>query len=440
MMWTLPLDDPRATDPAVAGVKAANLARAAAAGLPVLAGFVITTAAGAVLEEATSSSGPEAELRAAWQRLSGDDRRRLVVRSSSVAEDGEVASMAGQFVSVLGVVGWSGFRAAVGQVLASARSGRTPAVGSAAAAGRVAPMAVLVQPQLEPAVAGVLVGVDPVGDRADRLLVAAVAGSPEPLVAGKVTGTRYVLSRRGRRLETDGEGLLGRGQLRSLARLAARARAVFGGPQDIEWAVDRAGRWWLLQSRPVTATATHPARGSRLLGPGPVAETFPGPLGPLEADLWVAPLRDGLGEALGLLGVASRRELRRWPVVQTVQGRVAGDLAWLGGAPPRRGLLAQLGPRGPARRLLAAWRVGRLRAALPLLTADLIAQTDRALASVPRLRELDDQQLGAVLGWSRGMLTSLHGYEALAGTLLGHPRSGRRSKRPAPAAGGAAAS
>jgi hypothetical protein len=267
---TLPLDDPQATDPAVVGVKAANLARAAAAGLPVLAGFVITTAAGAALEGATCSSGLDAELRAAWRRLSADGRRRLVVRSSSVAEDGEVASMAGQFVSVLGVVGWSGFRAAIGQVLASARTGQTPEDGSPAGAGRVAPMAVLVQPELEPAAAGVLFGVDPVSGRADRLLVAAVAGSPEPLVAGRVTGTRYVLSRGGRRLETDGEGPLGRRQLRSLARLAARARAVFGGPQDIEWAVDRTGRWWLLQNRPVTATAARPARGSRLLGPGPV--------------------------------------------------------------------------------------------------------------------------------------------------------------------------
>jgi phosphohistidine swiveling domain-containing protein len=430
VMWTLRLDDPRALDAAVAGVKAANLARAAAAGLPVLPGFVLTTAAGATLEAGTASGELEGEVRAAWQWLSGDGRRRLVVRSSSVAEDGAAFSMAGRFVSVLGVVGWSGFRAAVGQMLVSARTGRSPQVGSAAAAGRAAPMAVLVQPELDPAAAGVLFGVDPVGGRADRLLVAAVAGSPEPLVAGRVTGTRYVLSRGGRRLDADGEGPLGRRQLRSLARLAARARAVFGGPQDIEWAVDRAGRWWLLQSRPVTATAARPARGSRLLGPGPLAETFPQPLGPLEADLWVAPLHDGICEALGLLGVASRRRLGRWPVVQTVQGRVAGDLELLGGAPPRRGLLGRLDPRLPARRLLAAWRVGRLRAALPLLTADLIAHADRALTAVPALEELDAGQLGAVLGWSRGMLTSLHGYEALAGALLGIPAPGGPPGRP----------
>ncbi len=122
-MWTLRLDGPRALDAAVAGVKAANLARAAAAGLPVLPGFVLTTTAGATLEAGTASGELEGEVRAAWQWLSSDGRRQLVVRSSSVAEDGAASSMAGRFVSVLGVVGWSGFRAAVGQVLASARTG-----------------------------------------------------------------------------------------------------------------------------------------------------------------------------------------------------------------------------------------------------------------------------------------------------------------------------
>src|SRR6266508_1305747 len=170
VMWTLRLDDPRALDAAVAGVKAANLARAAAAGLPVLPGFVLTTTAGATLEAGTASGELEGEVRAAWQWLSDDGRRRLVVRSSSVAEDGAASSMAGRFVSVLGVVGWSGFRAAVGQVLASARTGRSPEVGSAATADRAAPTAVLVQPELDPAAAGVLFGVDPVGGRADRLL------------------------------------------------------------------------------------------------------------------------------------------------------------------------------------------------------------------------------------------------------------------------------
>ena len=44
-----------------------------------------------------------------------------------------------------------------------------------------------------------------------------------------------------------------------------------------------------------------------VLGTGPVAETFPDPLSRLEADLWLAPLREGLEQALLLTGTASAR-------------------------------------------------------------------------------------------------------------------------------------
>ena len=70
--------------------------------------------------------------------------------------------------------------------------------------------------------------------------------------------------------------------------------------------------------------------GGPVLGPGPVAETFGLPLRPLEEDLWVAPLRDGLREALTLAGATPARRLRESPIVVTVGGRVAADLDLLG--------------------------------------------------------------------------------------------------------------
>ncbi|MFE4963941.1 PEP/pyruvate-binding domain-containing protein [Streptomyces sp. NPDC056660] len=108
-----------------AGSKAANLARAAGAGLPVLPGFVIPDGA----------FGDTAALRRAWLELSGGGGRPLVVRSSSPQEDTRSSSLAGQFASVLGVRGWADFGTAVRTVLDSARRPD----------GTVAPMAVLVQ-------------------------------------------------------------------------------------------------------------------------------------------------------------------------------------------------------------------------------------------------------------------------------------------------------
>jgi phosphohistidine swiveling domain-containing protein len=211
---------------------------------------------------------------------------------------------------------------------------------------------------------------------------------------------------------------LGRAERRALVDLGARAALVFGGPQDVEWAIDDDARVHLLQSRPITASgSTGTARGP-VLGPGPVAETFPEALSTLEEDLWVAPLRDAAASALRLSGTATRRAVTRSQVVTSVQGRVAADLELFGVAPRRRPLLRRLDPRPPARRLVAAWRVGRLRAALPGLAADTVRGADVRLLEVPALDELTDHQLVSVLHGIRPLLRAVHGHEMLAGLLV----------------------
>lgn len=410
-LWVLPLDDERAGDPARAGAKAAALARATRAGLPVLPGFAVTTAATAVARfPAHLPKSLETELRWAWCALTDSGSHSVVVRSSSVVEDGASSSMAGMFESHLDVRGWDGFLDAVAAVLASAKS--VPGIDTAA-------MAVLVQPMLTPRFGGVLFGADPVTGRTDRTVLAAVPGGPDRLVSGEVDGARYELSRRGRVISSDRPlAGIGRAQRRALVGLAARVAEVFGGPQDVEWAIDHDGRAHLLQSRPITATGVAvPARGP-VFGPGPVAETFPEALSALEADLWVTPLREATRSALRLTGTATGRAITRSPVVATVAGRVAVDLELFGSAPRRRSFLRRLDPRMPARRLVAAWRVGRLRAALPGLAADVVAGADDRLLEVPDLAELDDSELLSVLRGTAPVLRALHGHEMLAGLLV----------------------
>jgi pyruvate,water dikinase len=118
-----------------------------------------------------------------------------------------------------------------------------------------------------------------------------------------------------------GERLLGNRELRALARLAEHTHEAFGGPQDVEWAFDEVGFLRLLQSRPVTATGVSVEAAGPVLGPGPVAETFPDPLGPLETDLWITPLRRGVTAALRETRAIADSALRSSPVVTTVNGR-----------------------------------------------------------------------------------------------------------------------
>ena len=253
----------------------------------------MTTAGAEALAGGTATRDHAVALHAAWQALSDAGTRPLVVRSSSTVEDGGSQSMAGMFTSLLDVRGWEAFLAAVDEVIRS---------------GGDAPIAVLVQPFIQPEWGGVLFGADPVTGRTDRLVVAAVPGGPDRLVSGQVDGIQLSLSARGR-LRDGGDDvpapLRARRTRHGLVRLARKAAATFGGPQDIEWAIDDTGHFVMLQSRPITAIGDEARAVGPVLGPGPVAETFGQPLRPLEEDLWVAPLRDGLREALAITGATS---------------------------------------------------------------------------------------------------------------------------------------
>jgi phosphohistidine swiveling domain-containing protein len=411
------LDSPGALDPELAGAKAASLARALQAGLPVLPGRVVTTSAFVPPANAGADGAypVDTELRAAWAVMSDGGTQPLVVRSSSTVEDGRTSSMAGMFTSVLDVTDWPSFRRAVDAVL---ESGKVVALAGAGARDRArAAMAVLVQPQLAPTVGGVMFGVDPVSGRTDHLVISASEAGPAAVVSGEVDGSRYVLSGR-RVVEEPRGGPLGHTQLRQLAALARQAERVSGGPQDVEWAFGPDGRLWLLQSRPVTAVAAAPTPTGPVMGPGPVAETFPEPLSALEEDLWVAPLRAGLRSALELAGATPRRRLAASVVVTTVGGRVAADLDLLAGDDEPVSTLRRLDPRPPMRRLVAAWRVGRLRAALPDLAADLVARVDSDLLAVGPVEDLSDRALLGLLERSAQGLTALHGHEVLMGWMV----------------------
>ncbi|MCZ2857294.1 PEP/pyruvate-binding domain-containing protein [Blastococcus sp. VKM Ac-2987] len=407
------LDDGAATDDRLTGAKASALARASAQGLPIVPGFVITTTA---VERLADGAPLPDEVLAAWGELTGDGRRSLVVRSSSTVEDLGDSSMAGRFESVVGVDGPEEFRRAVDVVIASRE---TAAAGSDTLTGRE-PLAVLVQPLLDARSGGVLFGIDPVSGREDRLVVAAVSGGPDRLVSGDVDGDRYELDRSGRRTDVtrgDGGVRLRRPQLQALADLARRTARVFGGPQDVEWAFDEQGRLRLLQSRPVTAEGRGRPVGP-VLGPGPVAETFPEPLQPLEADLWLPPLREALRHALLLAGTADRAAVDDSPLVTVLGGWPAVDLDLLESRQETPRLRERLDPRPRLRRLRASWRVGRLRSALPLLARDVLDSTDHVLGGVPPLGDLSDRQLVAVLHRVQPALRSVHAHEVLMGMLV----------------------
>jgi phosphohistidine swiveling domain-containing protein len=405
--FVVDLRDDGAQDAALTGGKAAALAKANSAGLATLPGVVLTTAFSDAIDAGADVAG-HAAVRDAFARAGGE-QRSLVARSSSVVEDSATSSMAGQFESVIGIEGFAAFEEAVTAVLDSRQR----------AGAAEHPIAVLVQPLIEPLYGGVMFGCDPVTGRSDRRVVSAVDGGPERLVSGEVDGSRYELDPANAKVvefaPNDGPRLESP-DLRRLLELSTEAATVFGGPQDIEWAIEKDKRVWLLQSRPVTTEIRGVPRGP-IYGPGPVAETFPYPLTELEHDLWVPPLQEAVREAVVLAGSATPAELAASEVVVCVDGHVAIDLRLAGEIVPKLTLLKRLNPVPATRRLRGAWRVGRLRSALPRLAEHLLDRTDADLEAIPALAALTSRQLIALLHRSRAILRALHAHEILIGML-----------------------
>lgn len=196
----------------------------------------------------------------------------LAVRSSCVVEDSKTTSFAGQYQTILDVVGLEAVVAAVRECWASQYDGRAL---NYAITRRGMPvlspgMAVVIQEMVDADFAGVCFSTGPTPKTADVAVVEAVKGCGEQLVSGSKTPFNYEVTEAGdiraKRLpknspEPPSDTLI---QL-----VAAKARTValhFGCPQDIEWA-SIGGEVLLLQARPITVSGNQ-RKGSPIGVPG----------------------------------------------------------------------------------------------------------------------------------------------------------------------------
>ena len=279
----------------LAGNKADRLAELSAAGLPVPPGFVVTTAA---FHRFMDYAGLAGQLRQAVMLMEGTGPRevegfsrllqrrimesplppgleedlnlhagmlsrqgangRLSFRSSAVGEDSS-RSFAGLYMSLLEVPSENA-ATAYRQVLAALYA--PEAVAYRRRQGLLdqdAEMAVLVQPMLDPVSSGVVYTTDPLAGGRGPLLVSAVPGLGSSLVDGSRDPDLFMVTREHPpsllecRPAAGGRPCsnLPEEQALELARLGLELEERFGCPQDIEWALTKAGVLLLLQSRPL---------------------------------------------------------------------------------------------------------------------------------------------------------------------------------------------
>lgn len=254
------LQDIRQGDLARVGRKALHLGVMMQAGFPVPRGFVIPTDA---CEEAIQSSSEAIELDerlrvAIVTAYRARGFQRVAVRSSATLEDLRHASFAGIYTTCVNVASEVELIHAVAECLRSMTAPRTTLYRRQVGLeenGSGRGMAVVVQEMVDAEVSGVIYTLNPVTFSQDECVVNAVFGLGEPLVSGLVSGDTFRVSREGRVLETRiGEKgtTLTPTQLCGLVDAGIALEALFGHPQDIEFAI--AGRrMHILQTRPISA-------------------------------------------------------------------------------------------------------------------------------------------------------------------------------------------
>ena len=264
----------RAVDAERFGGKAAQLAEALGAGLPVPRGVAVSVA----LVDAVARGEPVAA--GEVERAASPLRLPLAVRSSAVGEDSDDTSFAGQHLTCLNIRSPAEVVAAVREIRSSAHEGSALAYRDRLGVEEPPRVAVVLQELVDADRAGVLFTCNPL-DGAGELVVEAAWGLGEAVVAGLVTPDRFRVGRDGavlervcgvkdlavvrspeggtRQVTIEGERVgvfcLTDSQLVELAQLGLRCEQVFGGPRDIEWAY-ASGTLHLLQCRAITRTAT----------------------------------------------------------------------------------------------------------------------------------------------------------------------------------------
>ncbi len=311
----IPFDQLSERDRERIGGKALGLVRLVQAGLPVPPGFVVPVEVfrqfleqNRLLDAARRGEpGLDAAILAGRldPGLAGELRRagavlgdRLAVRSSAVDEDGANASFAGQYETVLGAAPGDETEAALLRCWASAYGARVRAYRKGPPASPAC-MAVIVQRVILARSSGVLFTINPLNGSWREMTVEAAWGMGEAVVGGRIVPDFYRVRRPRRtpqpllrllarvRLEIEEDRVQAQqeqwlvappGQrapvgglvrspvpparvaapklltadIKALCRLGLRVEAELGGPQDVEWAQDEGGRFYVLQARPVT--------------------------------------------------------------------------------------------------------------------------------------------------------------------------------------------
>jgi len=286
----------------VVGGKARGLCRLANMGYDVPEAFVI--------REFTDT--PE-ECSAIIEKYKDFGEGPVSVRSSASLEDGADFSAAGQFSTFLNITGGESLIQAVRDCIASLHNVTAENYSNSFLGNETGEMTVVVQRMLDPRSAGVIFTKAPM--KPGFCLVEAVPGLGENLVSGKMSAQQFRV--RGRVIENiPDHPYITNKEAVDLSAAGLKIEKAFGMSLDLEWAIDRKGKIWWLQARPITVEESVTLNeldcpldvSHDVLTTGNIGEMMPGAVTPLNLSTNMYALDWGIRETYARFGACTRSQ------------------------------------------------------------------------------------------------------------------------------------
>ncbi|MGD9128915.1 MAG: PEP/pyruvate-binding domain-containing protein [Candidatus Woesebacteria bacterium] len=237
------------------GNKAANLAELSKNGLETADFFVVSNYAfKRFLDKKALTLDLQKDI---WHHLINFQGTTMAVRSSANVEDSKDCSFAGQFHSYLSVPNREVYQA-VEDCFNSVFSDQ---VNLYCQYQKIDPadirMAVIVQKMIKADKAGVIFTKDVFNDDKDKVIIEVVKGIAEKLVDGSTNSEKFIFSKKRKKFQNYKKGknqldsILTLEEAERLAEMSLQVEDLFGGVQDIEWAMED-DQIYILQTRPIT--------------------------------------------------------------------------------------------------------------------------------------------------------------------------------------------
>lgn len=180
------------------------------------------------------------EIQKWWNK---NNQEKLAVRSSAVGEDSSEQSFAGQNSTYLNIEKFSDLERAIKNCFSSINKKSSTLYREHFLGDSKGVMNVVLQVMVDPHYSGVFFSTDPrTGEKG--WIAEAIMGLGEDLVSGKKTPLHFEEKKPGTEAPFNINGLIETGM---------KVRDLFEVEIDMEWAIDKKGQLFVLQSRPITA-------------------------------------------------------------------------------------------------------------------------------------------------------------------------------------------